>query len=65
MTITPEQAYDALEQVSKFVSSLDEIVDPKHKGIFLDSAMNGTEFLIQIAREYIMRSHPDKLKTWP
>ncbi len=65
MTITPEQAYDALDHVSKFISGLDEIVKTKHKGIMLVSAQGSTEYLIQIAREYIMKSHPDKKKTWP
>jgi hypothetical protein len=63
MTVTPEQAYDALEGVSKFVNRLDEIVATEHKGFQLISAQGAVEF--QIAREYIMMSHPDKLKTWP
>ncbi len=65
MSITPEQAYKALEQVSKFISGLDEVIAPEHRGVFLEAAKGATLFQIEIAREYIMMSHPDKLKTWP
>ncbi|KKK68962.1 hypothetical protein LCGC14_2938800 [marine sediment metagenome] len=65
MTITPEQAYKALEDISEFVSRLGEIVAPEHKGIMLASVQGAIQFQTQIAREYIMHSHPNKLKTWP
>ena len=65
MAITPEQAYEALELVSAFIEGLDEIVADEFKNVLLRSAKGSLEYQIQIAREYIMLSHPDKLKTWP
>ncbi len=63
--ITPEQAYKALEHLEEFVDHLGEIVAPEHKNVLLVSLKGSLQFHIQIAREYIMFSHPDKLKTWP
>ena len=62
--ITPENAMTALERVAKFVDGIDEIVKDVHKNVMLESTKGAVHFNLRIVSEYIMKSHPDKLKTW-